>query len=105
MNLSIVLSVLEMYGWADLWQVQEKNTFITITVPSIDWNSTENHPDELIKNLTLTQKLDKYFDHVHFLVCNFILSSTSQNLILFNKYFKYLYVSHKTKCSTNIGMD
>lgn len=35
----------------------------------------------------------KYFDYVHFFICNFILIDTSQSFVLFisfNKYFKYL---------------
>lgn len=32
----------------------------------------------------------KYFNNVYFFICDFILISTSQNLISFNIYFKYL---------------
>lgn len=94
-----IISVLD--AWRDRALTIAEKPLKTITVLSIGLNSIENYtpaPDELIKNLIHTQIFCKYFDLVHFLICNFILIRTSQHFILFNKYFKYVNVLHCSKC-------
>lgn len=79
--------------WMDRCLTSTAKPRKTVTIPSTDLNSTENHtpgPDKLTKNLTHARIFYSYFDHVHFFICSFILISASQNFISFNTYFKYV---------------
>lgn len=86
---------------------KKTTTFKTTTVLSTDLNSTENYtsaPDELIKKLTQAQMFYKYFNHVHFFICNFILINVKQVRILFYAFYFTNYVRYLLCVSTALSV-